>query len=187
MDATPTRPRRPVIRTIAASVAGAAVAGLALTFGWSAPAAAHGPLVASSPSPGHTVSSVETIELEFGDALDPTTTQSVELITPSGVALTLTGHRFEDTDRTLVVDAPPLTEVGVHTVRYGTVAADGHLQSGEIAFTYLPGTPGPSGVVVLGGSAAAIALAGFAINRRRWANPSTSDDGGETVVDASDG
>lgn len=141
----------------------------ALALLWAGPAGAHGPLVGSDPSPGHTVSSVDRIVLEFADPLDTTTAQSVSLTTPSGVTLALPVPDYEDGGRTMVIAAPALTEVGAHAVRYEAVSSDGHLMSGEIRFTYVPGTPGPPPALVVAGALVATAAAAFAIHRRRWA------------------
>lgn len=113
----------------------------------------------TSPAAGETVQSVAEIVVDFAG---PVEGERFEVIDPAGTRLE---------GATIVTDAgvatfdplAELTDVGDYTVRYTAQSADGHLVSGEFAFTIGADAQGGGGAIRwIAGVAAVVAIVSVA-------------------------
>lgn len=118
-----------------------AALGVLLALGWSTPAAAHNALVGADPQDGATMEQgPAAVSLRFLSTLDQNGTV-VTVTGPDGAAAE--GGEPEVDGATVTVpvsaDLP-----GTYTVAYEVMSSDGHLVTGEVAFTVTVGNPPPS-------------------------------------------
>lgn len=119
-------------------VAVAAIVLLGLLVALPTNAAAHGELVASSPTPGENVGRVVHIDLVFST---PVLDWSLTVEGPDGEPLE--GTAVEKAASFLSYEVAPLSDEGQYIVRYSAVDSDGDVVEGAYAFTFEEGAPGP--------------------------------------------
>ena len=85
----------------------------------------------TTPGAGETVSSVDEIVVDFAGAVEG---ERFEVVDPSGARVDGTTSVTDDGVATFAPVAA-VTDVGEYTVRYVAQSADGHLVSGEFAFS----------------------------------------------------
>lgn len=120
-----------------------------VVFGFAGPAHAHDVLVGSDPPAGATLASgPTTVRLDF----DAPVQRGPNLVTVVGP----NGRHFERSDSTTVTgdsvsaEVGPLGPIGVYTVGYRIISADGHPVTGAVTFTLTTagtgtGTNNPAG------------------------------------------
>jgi hypothetical protein len=123
-----------------------ALLGLAAVVAWSAPAAAHAVLVSSSPAPGATITSPETVSLTFDDPL-LTIGAHIYVLDAQGVEHAA-GDSYFPEPTTIQVNVKPL-DPGEYSAQWRVVSDDGHPVEGTLAFRVVPATgsaqPSPTG------------------------------------------
>lgn len=93
---------------------------------------AHTGLSRSVPEKGSTVASPAALTLAFEDAVR---LARVQIISPTGEALSLPLERGAMPAKTLVVVVPQALAKGAHTVTWRAIAGDGHVMTGDFSFT----------------------------------------------------
>jgi methionine-rich copper-binding protein CopC len=126
------------------TLARAALAAALLFFILPLTVAAHAELESASPADGSTVEGTpDQIVLVFSEAVDAGRS-SLELRSAAD-AVVATGAP-DPADPTRMVLEPPELDPGAYTIRWTSVAADGHVERGTVAFTVTtpPPTPTPT-------------------------------------------
>lgn len=96
----------------------------------SGPASAHAALVGTDPADGSVVASVpDVVTLDFNEAVG---TADVALTTPGGTQVEVTDVVVED--RSVRADVAATAQLGIYTLAYRVVSADGHPVAGTVRF-----------------------------------------------------
>ena len=106
------------------------------------PAAAHAALVGSTPAEGDTVTTLESVELEFNEQLLDIGNE-VALEAPDGTRTPLeVDGEVTSTLTAIVPDGA--AGAGTNLLHFRVVSADGHPIEGTVTFTYAPTSPSPA-------------------------------------------